>query len=94
MSAEVAVRSALLVMAILGIPSFAVWSQENGGAAGRLSVEELQSQLKASNARVVELEERVRLMTVQQQGAVQFFQAGQALCELDKKQSPPSKTEK
>lgn len=43
----------------------------------------LEAQLKAANDRIAQLE----LMVKQQQGLAQFFQAGQALCELDKQQT-------
>lgn len=57
-------------------------------------MEQLRVQLKAANDRIAQLEERVKLMTMQEQGAIQFFQAGQALCELDKQQPQTTKTEK
>lgn len=79
------------VCLILGLSLFLLWPQENGTSS---TIEQLESKLKSANERIAQLEERIKLMTLQQQGAVQFFQAGQALCELDKKQPQPSKTEK
>lgn len=70
--------SLIVVMAIAAI------AQES---AGPENPAQLQAKLQAANERIVQLEERIRLMTIQQQGAVQFFQAGQALCELDKRQT-------
>lgn len=84
-------RAIFLVAAV----ALSAWAQEgNRPIEIKPDVEQLQAQLKVANERIIQLEERVRLMTIQQQGAVQFFQAGQALCELDKKQQQPIKTEK
>lgn len=42
---------------------------------------DLESQLKSANERIAQLE----LLVKQQQGLAQYFQAGQALCEWDKR---------
>lgn len=74
-----------LLLAILMVSP--LWSQED--RAGHPDSQQLLSaedQLKLANERIAQLEERIKLMTMQQQGAAQFFQAGQALCELDKRE--------
>lgn len=74
-------RTTILVL-LFGLAGL---SQE-GSAPAR---SDLEAQLKSANERIAQLE----LLLKQQQGMTQFFQAGQALCELDKKQ-PQTKTEK
>lgn len=65
---------------ILGLLFAVAGLSQDGSAPVKV---DLEAQLKAANERIEQLE----IMLKQQQGLAQFFQAGQALCELYKRQT-------
>ena len=83
------VTAVAIIIAFIGLMVYVFIGCAAHAADTPLTVDQLQVQLKVANEHIAQLEDRIKLMTLQQQGAIQFFTAGQQLCELDKKQSAP-----
>lgn len=77
-----------IIMAVLVLTCWTVARSQDGNTERDTIVE-----LKAANEHIAQLEQRIKLMMLQfqqQQGMAQFYQAGLALCELDKQKTSRS----